>query len=87
MTTQLPYLDRDLLVVLADYVTADVGTGLVHTAPGYGDDDYNFGKKYDLPIFAPINDQGVLTKENGEGFEGVFYQDADDVSLQKLEEK
>lgn len=86
MTTQHPYLDRDLLVGLADYVTADAGTGLVHTAPGYGDDDYNFGKKYDLPIFAPINDQGVLTKENGEGFEGVFYQDADDVSLQKLEE-
>ena len=86
MTTQHPYLDRDLLVGVADYVTADAGTGLVHTAPGYGDDDYNFGKKYDLPIFAPINDQGVLTKENGEGFEGVFYQDADDVSLQKLEE-
>ena len=64
MTTQHPYLDRDLLVGLADYVTADAGTGLVHTAPGYGDDDYNFGKKYDLPIFAPINDQGVLTKEN-----------------------
>ncbi len=86
MTTQHPYLDRDLLVGLADYVTADAGTGLVHTAPGYGDDDYNFGKKYDLPIFAPITDQGVLTKDNGEGFEGVFYQDADDVSLQKLEE-
>ncbi|MCI2031761.1 isoleucine--tRNA ligase, partial [Limosilactobacillus sp.] len=86
MTTQHPYLGRELLVGVADYVTADAGTGLVHTAPGYGDDDYNFGKKYDLPIFAPINDQGVLTKENGEDFDGVFYQKADDISLQKLEE-
>ncbi|MBB1062352.1 isoleucine--tRNA ligase [Limosilactobacillus fastidiosus] len=86
LTTQHPYLNRDLLVGVADYVTADAGTGLVHTAPGYGDDDYNFGKKYDLPIFAPINDQGVLTKENGDDFDGVFYQKADDISLQKLED-
>ena len=86
LTTQHPYLDRELLVGIADYVTADAGTGLVHTAPGYGDDDYNFGKKYDLPIFAPINDQGVLTKENGDDFDGVFYQKADDISLQKLED-
>ena len=86
LTTQHPYLDRELLVGVADYVTADAGTGLVHTAPGYGDDDYNFGKKYDLPIFAPINDQGVLTKENGYDFDGVFYQKADDISLQKLED-
>ena len=74
------------MVGIADYVTADAGTGLVHTAPGYGDDDYNFGKKYDLPIFAPTNDQGVLTKENGDDFDGVFYQKADDISLQKLED-
>ena len=86
LTTQHPCLDRELLVGVADYVTADAGTGLVHTAPGYGDDDYNFGKKYDLPIFAPINDQGVLTKENGDDFDGVFYQKADDISLQKLED-
>ena len=86
MTTNHPYLDRELLVGVADYVTADAGTGLVHTAPGYGDDDYNFGKKYDLPIFAPINDQGVLTKENGADFDGVFYQKADDISLDKLKD-
>lgn len=86
MTTKHPYIDRELLVGLADYVTDDAGTGLVHTAPGYGDDDYNFGKKYNLPIFAPMNDQGVLTAENGPEFDGVFYQDADDISLRLLEE-
>ena len=87
MTTKHPYIDRELLVGLADYVTDDAGTGLVHTAPGYGDDDYNFGKKYNLPIFAPMNDQGVLTAENGPEFDGVFYQDADDISLRLLEER
>ena len=85
VTTQHPYLDRELLVGLGDYVTDDTGTGLVHTAPGYGDDDYRFGLKYKLPVFAPIDDQGKLTKEAGEGFEGVFYQKADDISLEKLE--
>ncbi|MCH3922509.1 isoleucine--tRNA ligase [Limosilactobacillus sp.] len=86
MTTKHPYLDRDILVGTADYVTADAGTGMVHTAPGYGDDDYHFGIKYHLPILAPITAQGVLTKENGPDFDGVFYQDADDISLKKLEE-
>ncbi len=86
ITTQHPYLDRDLLVGLADYVTADTGTGLVHTAPGYGDDDYHFGLKYNLPIFAPMTDQGVLTKDNGPEFDGVFYQKADDISLKLLKE-
>lgn len=86
MTTKHPYIDRDLLVGLADYVTDDTGTGLVHTAPGYGDDDYNFGLKYHLPVFAPMNDQGVLTKENGPQFDGVFYQKADDISLKLLKE-
>ena len=86
ITTAHPYLDRELLVGLADYVTADTGTGLVHTAPGYGDDDYHFGLKYKLPIFAPMNDQGILTKENGPEFDGVFYQKADDISLKLLKE-
>ena len=87
MTTLHPYLDRELLVGVADYVTDDTGTGLVHTAPGYGDDDYHFGKKYDLPIVAPMNDQGVLTKENGPEFDGVFYQKADDISLKFLKDQ
>lgn len=86
ITTTHPYLDRELLVGLADYVTADTGTGLVHTAPGYGDDDYHFGLNYKLPIFAPMNDQGILTKENGPEFDGVFYQKADDISLKLLKE-
>ena len=70
--------------MLGDFVTLDDGTGLVHTAPGYGEDDYMVGKKYGLPIFAPVNDQGYLTAEAGADFDGVFYEDANDIALKKL---
>lgn len=75
---------KKLLTMLGDFVTLDAGTGLVHTAPGYGDDDYNIGKKYGLPIFAPVDDKGYLTEEAGKDFAGVFYDDANKISLDKL---
>ncbi|USS85517.1 isoleucine--tRNA ligase [Fructilactobacillus myrtifloralis] len=76
--------DRQLVTMLGDFVTADAGTGLVHTAPGYGEDDYNIGKQYDLPIFAPVDDKGYLTAEAGPDFAGVFYEDANQIALDKL---
>ena len=78
------YADRELLTMLGDFVTLDAGTGLVHTAPGYGDDDYKVGMKYGLPVFAPVNNQGYLTEECGADFAGVFYDDANAVALRKL---
>ena len=45
--------------VLADYVTLDQGSGIVHTAPGHGADDFNSGQKYGLEIYAPLDDKGV----------------------------
>ncbi len=60
-----PFMDRDSLVVLADYVTADAGTGCVHTAPGHGADDYLTGLKYGLDILSPVDDQGIYTKDAG----------------------
>ena len=87
ITAQHPYIkDRELLVMLGNFVTLDSGTGLVHTAPGFGEDDYWVGKQYGLDILAPVNDQGYLTEEAGPDFDGVFYQDADDISLNKLKE-
>lgn len=77
----------ELLVINGDHVTTESGTGLVHTAPGFGEDDYLVGKKYDLEIAAPIDNQGKLTVEAGADFDGVFYQKADDISLNKLKEK
>jgi len=75
---------RHLVTMLGDFVTLDSGTGLVHTAPGYGEDDYRIGKQYDLPIFAPVDDKGFLTAEAGDDFAGVFYDDANKIALDKL---
>ena len=60
-----PFLDRDSLLVLADYVTTDAGTGCVHTAPGHGADDYLTGLRYGLDILSPVDDEGVFTAEAG----------------------
>jgi isoleucyl-tRNA synthetase len=55
-----PFMERDSLMVLADYVTADSGTGCVHTAPGHGADDYLTGLRYDLDILSPVDDEGIF---------------------------
>jgi isoleucyl-tRNA synthetase len=55
---QHPFLDRQVPGVLADYVTLDQGSGIVHTAPGHGADDYQTGQRYGLPTYAPLNDEG-----------------------------
>ena len=60
-----PFLHRDSLLVLADYVTLDAGTGCVHTAPGHGVDDYQTGLRYGLDIFSPVDNEGVFTGEAG----------------------
>ncbi len=60
-----PFMERNSLMVLADYVTIDAGTGCVHTAPGHGADDYLTGLKYGLEILSPMDDEGVYTKEAG----------------------
>ncbi len=80
-----PYLDRESLVILGDHVTFDSGTGLVHTAPGHGDDDYIVGQKYKLPVISPINDTGHFTDEIPE-FKGLFYDDANIKSTDLLKE-
>ena len=50
-------------VVTADYVTKEDGTGLVHTAPGHGQDDFQTGLRYNLPVLMPVNSKGVFTDE------------------------
>ncbi|KAK9813953.1 hypothetical protein WJX73_006457 [Symbiochloris irregularis] len=58
------------LVVGGDYITLDAGTGLVHTAPGHGVEDYQVGQKYDLPVRSPLDDGGIFTAEAGSAFQG-----------------
>src|SRR6202171_5714233 len=59
MKFQHPFLPIQVPGILADYVTLDQGSGIVHTAPGHGADDFNSGQKYGLEIYAPIDDRGV----------------------------
>jgi isoleucyl-tRNA synthetase len=63
ITAQHPFLDRQSIVLTADFVTMDSGTGAVHIAPGHGEDDYNLGRANELPILSPVDDHGRLTDE------------------------
>ncbi|BAY19629.1 isoleucyl-tRNA synthetase [Anabaenopsis circularis NIES-21] len=59
--------DRESPVVVGgDYITTESGTGLVHTAPGHGQEDYIVGQRYGLPILAPVDDNGNFTEEAGQ---------------------
>ncbi|MGB8964109.1 MAG: isoleucine--tRNA ligase [Candidatus Cybelea sp.] len=60
-----PLMDRDSVIVLADYVDLSTGTGAVHTAPGHGADDFDTGMKYGLPILNPVDAAGRFTAEAG----------------------
>ena len=74
-TAKHPFINRNSVIILADYVTIDTGTGCVHTAPGHGEEDYLSGLRYNLPILSPVNNSGRFTKEAGK-YEGIFVFDA-----------
>ncbi|QFS48491.1 isoleucine--tRNA ligase [Nostoc sphaeroides] len=66
-TYRHPLYNRESpIVVGGDYITTESGTGLVHTAPGHGQEDYIVGQRYGLPILAPVDDNGNFTEEAGE---------------------
>lgn len=66
-TYRHPLFDRESQIVVGgDYITTESGTGLVHTAPGHGQEDYIVGLRYGLPILAPVDDNGNFTEEAGE---------------------
>ncbi len=75
---QHPLFDRQSPVIIGgDYITTESGTGLVHTAPGHGQEDYIVGKRYGLAVLAPVDGTGRFTEEAGQ-FAGLKV--ADDVS-------
>ena len=86
MTAWHPFYERESLVMNGDYVTLDAGTGLVHTAPGHGEDDFYYSRKYNLAVLSPVDSQGCYTDE-APGFEGMFYADANKVIIDLLTEK
>ncbi|MCE5194627.1 MAG: isoleucine--tRNA ligase [Nitrospiraceae bacterium] len=83
MNAHHPFIKRKSRTVLADFVSLEEGTGIVHIAPGHGEDDYAVGLKYKLDIFAPVDDNGKFTKEAGE-FQGQFVFKANAAIIETL---
>jgi isoleucyl-tRNA synthetase len=81
-----PWIDRPSPGVLADYVTLDAGTGIVHTAPGHGADDYDTGIKYGLEVDCPVSDRGFFTTDI-EHFAGMKIWDANPKITQFLRDR
>jgi len=81
-----PFIDRESKVILGDFVTTGEGSGVVHIAPGHGEDDYEAGLQYGLDIYAPVNDYGKFTKEVPE-FAGQFVFKANEGIIALLQEK
>lgn len=73
-----PFIDRESVFVLADYVTLDQGTGCVHTAPGHGHEDYLTGIKYNLDIYTPVDSEGKFIPQV-EKYGGMNVFDANEV--------
>jgi len=84
--TRHPFVERESPVVLADYVTLEQGTGVVHTAPGHGKEDFQTGRIYHLPVIQPLDARGVFTDEGGK-FAGMRHTAADAAILQELRDR
>ncbi len=80
-----PFIDRESIVVNADYVTMDSGTGCVHTAPGFGADDYQTCRRYKIDIIVPVDDRGYQTEDAGK-FAGMYYADSNEAILDDMRE-
>ena len=85
MLAQHPFLPKTSRLVLADYVTMDSGTGCVHTAPGFGADDYQTCRRYGMDMVVPVNDQGRHTDYAGK-YEGMLVEESNPVILNDMKE-
>jgi isoleucyl-tRNA synthetase len=80
-----PFYERDSNIILGDHVTLEQGTGLVHTAPGHGQEDYVVGMKYGLEVLNPVDDYGVFRKDT-EIFAGEHINKANPKIVELLDE-
>ena len=83
MLAQHPFLDKTSCLLLADYVTMDSGTGCVHTAPGFGADDYQTCRRYGMEMVVPVDDRGCHTDYAGK-YAGLFVEDSNPVILEDM---
>jgi len=80
-----PFIDRESVVVLDKYVTLEQGTGLVHIAPGHGEEDYKVGLNYKLPIVMPVNEKGHFDDTVPDFIKGMYYDKANKVITEHLQ--
>jgi isoleucyl-tRNA synthetase len=80
-----PFLDRESVIVTADYVANDTGTGAVHIAPGHGEEDYETGLEYGLEVYSPVNEKGEFLDEVP-FFKGMNVFESNKHVIGKLEE-
>ena len=85
MKARHPFLDKDSLLCCAEYVTMDSGTGCVHTAPGFGEDDYETCKRYQVELVVPVDDRGRHTEYAGK-YAGMKTEESNPVILQDMKE-
>jgi len=80
-----PFYERDSMMVLGGHVTLEQGTGIVHTAPGHGQEDYEVGIAYGLDIYNPVDDYGKF-KKDVEFFGGIDVNKANKLIIEHMKE-
>ncbi len=80
-----PFIDRDSTVVYADYVASDTGTGIVHIAPGHGEEDYETGMEYGLDVYSPVDEKGEFV-DHVQFFKGMNVFESNSHVIGKLKE-
>ena len=85
MLAQHPFLDKTSRLLVAEYVTMDSGTGCVHTAPGFGADDYQTCRRYGMEMVVPVDDQGRHTDYAGK-YAGMKTEESNPVILQDMKD-
>lgn len=86
ITCSHPLYNKESLVILGDHVSKEAGTGCVHTAPGFGTDDFYVGAKYGLEPYCNVDAQGYLTAESGDFLVGQYVDDANKTVTKRLDE-
>lgn len=81
------YPDRESLVICGDHVTTESGTGCVHTASGFGEDDFNICRKYHIPVYVNVDEHGRMMEDCGEWLAGQYVDDANKTVTNRLDEQ
>jgi isoleucyl-tRNA synthetase len=84
MTYKHPLYERISPVIISDHVTVEDGTGLVHIAPGHGEEDFVVGQKYNLDVYCPVDSKGIMMEEAGERFAGLYVDDCNEEVIKAL---